>query len=236
MIKVKFLSIALITIGLNAFSQEIDFAKKAIDAEQFEKAKTILKSKQDDGKALFLLGTIYLKQDQQDSAKVVFQKGLSAKEFASFNYIGLGQMDLDNGNPAAAQFNFDQATKDAKKKDIEQLIYIGKAFTFSEKPDYKKAIIVISKAKLVNPNDAQMLMALGDAYYLDKNQNEAYKSYSNAFDADPTILRAKLQLGVLLKEAKAYGEAKSAFDAVLTTNPNFGPAYRSEERRVGKEC
>ena len=226
MIKVKFLSIALITIGFNAFSQEIDLAKKAIDAEQFEKAKTILKSKQDDGKALFLLGTIYLKQDQQDSAKVVFQKGLTAKEFASFNYIGLGQMDLDNGNPAAAQFNFDQATKDAKKKDIEQLIYIGKAFTFSEKPDYKKAIVVISKAKLVNPNDPQMLMALGDAYYLDKNQNEAYKSYSNAFDADPTILRAKLQLGVLLKEAKAYGEAKSAFDAVLTTNPNFGPAYR----------
>ena len=224
--KVKFLSIAFITIGFSAYSQEIDLAKKAMDAEQFEKAKTILKAKQDNGKALFLLGNIYLKQEQQDSAKVVFQKGLTTKEFAALNYIGLGQIDLDNGNPAAAQFNFDQATKDAKKKDIEALIYIGKALTFSEKPDFKKAIAVIGKAKLVNPNDAELLMALGDAYYMDKNQNEAYKSYSNAYDSDPTLLRAKLQLGVLLKEAKAYAEAKKAFEGVLATNPNFGPAYR----------
>ncbi len=226
MIKVKFLSIALITMSFSAYSQEIDLAKKAIDAEQFEKAKTILKSKQDNGKAFFLLGNIYLKQEQQDSAKIAYQKGLTLKDSPEFNYIGLGQIELDNGNGAAAQFNFDQATKDLKKKDIEQFVYIGKAFTASDKPDFKKAIAIISKAKLVNPNDAEMLMALGDAFYMDKNQNEAYKSYSNAFDADPKLIRAKLQLGVLLKEAKAYAEAKKAFDGVLAIDPNFGPAHR----------
>lgn len=223
---VKLLSIAFIAISFSSYAQDIESAKKAMDAEQFEKAKTILKAKQENGKASFLLGTIYLKQDQQDSAKVVFQNGLNAKEFATFNYIGLGQIDLDNGNPSGAQSNFDQATKDAKKKDLEPLVYIGKAYTFSEKPNYKNAIAILTKAKLVNPNDPQVLMALGDAYYMDKNQNDAYKSYSNAYDADQTLLRAKLQLGVLLKEAKAYSEAKAAFDGVLATNPNFGPAYR----------
>jgi predicted Zn-dependent protease len=228
--KVKFFSIALVALSFSANAQEIELAKKAIDAEQFEKAKSILKTaiaaKPDNGKAAFMLGTIYLKQSQADSAKVVFQKGLSAKENGTFNYIGLGQMDLDNNNATGAQANFDLATKDIKKRDIEQYIYIGKALTNSDKPDYKKAIANLTKAKTVNQNDPQTLMALGDAYYLDKNQNEAYSAYRNAFDADPTLIRAKLQLGVLLKEAKAYAEAKTAFDGVLATNANFGPAYR----------
>jgi Flp pilus assembly protein TadD len=228
--KVKFFSIALVALSFSANAQEIELAKKAIDAEQFEKAKSILKTaiaaKPDNGKAAFILGTIYLKQSQADSAKVVFQKGLTAKENGTFNYIGLGQMDLDNNNATGAQANFDLATKDIKKRDIEQYIYIGKALTNSDKPDYKKAIANLTKAKTVNQNDPQTLMALGDAYYLDKNQNEAYSAYRNAFDADPTLIRAKLQLGVLLKEAKAYAEAKTAFDGVLATNANFGPAYR----------
>ena len=42
--KVKFFSFALIAVGFSAFAQEIELAKKAIDAEQFENAKTILKS------------------------------------------------------------------------------------------------------------------------------------------------------------------------------------------------
>ena len=228
--KVKFFSFALIAVGFSAFAQEIELAKKAIDAEQFDKAKTILKNvvkaKPDNGKAHFLLGDVYLRQSQSDSAKATFQKGLTVKENAAFNYIGLGQLDLDSGNATGAQTNFDLSTKDIKKKDIEQFLYIGKAFTNSEKPDYKKAILNLTKAKTVSPNDAQILMALGDAYYFDKNQNEAYKAYSNAFDADPTLIRAKMQLGVLLKGAKAFAEAKAAFDGVVTANPNFGPVYR----------
>ena len=177
--KVKFFSFALIAVGISAFAQEIELAKKAIDAEQFDKAKTILKNvvkaKPDNGKALFLLGDVYLRQSQPDSAKATFQKGLTVKENAAFNYIGLGQLDLDSGNAAGAQTNFDLSTKDIKKKDIEQFLYIGKAFTNSEKPDYKKAVFNLTKAKTVSPNDAQTLMALGDAYYFDKNQNEAIK-------------------------------------------------------------
>ena len=228
--KLKFLSLIIFTIGFSSFGQEIELAKKAIDAEQFEKAKSILKAaskvKPDNGKIVFLLGNVYLKQTFQDSAKVVFQKGLTLKEFGAFNFIGLGQLDLNNGNVAAAQFNFDQSLKDVKKKDIEQFIYIGQAYTNAEKPDYKKAVFYIDKAKFISPNDPQMFMALGDAYYAEKNQNEAYKYYSNAFDADPTLIRAKLQLGVLLKNAKAYTEAKAAFDGIVASSPNYGPAYR----------
>jgi tetratricopeptide (TPR) repeat protein len=228
--KVKYLSIGLLAVAFTTKAQDIESARKAIDAEQFEKAKSILKktvqAQPDNGEATFLLGNIYLRQSVADSARTFFQKGLTLKEAGHLNYIGLGQMELDNNNPEGAQASFEEALKKAKKKDVSEYTYVGKALTLSDKPDYKKAITTLLKGKAIKPNDPKLLMALGDAYYADKNQNDAYAAYSNAFDADPTMIRAKMQLGVLLKGARAFSEAKSALDNVVSANPNYGPVYR----------
>ena len=228
--KVKIFSIALLTSVTLSYAQDLDQAKKTIDAEQFEKAKGILKSiiktNPDNGKAAFLLGSVYLTQNISDSAKIYFQKGLVAKLDAKFNYIGLGQMDLDVKNAVAAEANFALATKDIRKKDSDQYVYIAKAYMNANTPDYNKAIEVLNKAKIANPLDANVLMAFGDAYYGVKNQNDSYKAYRDAFDADPTLIRAKMQLGVLLKGARAFSEAVKAYDNVVASNPEYGPVYR----------
>jgi cytochrome c-type biogenesis protein CcmH/NrfG len=228
--KFKIFSFVLLASVSVLKAQDLDQAKKAIDAEQYEKAKTILKSliqiKPGNGKAIFLLGNIYLKQGIEDSAKIFFQKGLTGNEGARLNYIGLGQIDLNSSNVASAQSNFALATKDIKKKDIEEYIYIAKAYMNVDKPDYKTAIETLNKAKAVNPLDANLQLALGDAFYGDRNQNDSYAAYRNAFQSDPTLIRAKMQLGVLLKGAKAYTEAVKAYDDVIEINPNYGPVYR----------
>ncbi|MFV5686997.1 hypothetical protein ACM55M_00035 [Flavobacterium sp. ZT3R25] len=228
--KFKIFSVALLASVTVSQAQDLNQAKKAIDAEQFDSAKSILKSiintKPSNGKAAFLLGNVYLTQNVSDSAKIYFQKGLSGTEGAKLNYIGLGQLDLDNGNVVAAQANFALASKDVKKKDVEEYIYIAKAYMAANKPDYKSALSVLSRAKINNPQDGQVLLELGNAFYGDKNQNEAYVAYRDAFQADPTLIRAKMQLGVLLKGAKAYTEAVKAYDNVIATNANYGPVYR----------
>jgi tetratricopeptide (TPR) repeat protein len=94
------------------------------------------------------------------------------------------------------------------------------------KPDYKSAIAILNRAVINNPQDAQLQLALGDAYYGDGKQNEAYVAYRSAFQADNTLLRAKMQLGVLLKGAKSYDEALKAYNEVIAINPNYGPVYR----------
>jgi cytochrome c-type biogenesis protein CcmH/NrfG len=228
--KFKIFSIALLASVSVSYAQDLNQAKKAIDAEQFESAKAILKSiikaKESNGAAAFLLGNIYLKQEAVDSAKIFFQKGLAGAEGAKLNYIGLGQIDLNGGDNVAAQTKFDLASKDSRKKDVEAAVYIGRAYMSSTKPDYKNAIAVLTRAKLNNPLDAQLLLALGDAYYGDKDQNNAYVSYRDAFQADPTLIRGKMQLGVLLKGAKAYTEAVRAYEDVIATNATYGPVYR----------
>jgi len=228
--KVKIFSLILLATATVVKAQDIEQAKKAIDAEQFEKAKSMLKSivqaKPANGRAAFLLGNIYLKQNIEDSAKIYFQKGLTGSEGGKLNYIGLGQIDLDHDNKSAAQSNFALATKDVKKKDTEEYVYVAKAYMNADKPDYKAALAVLEKAKAANAADANVQLALGDAHYGDKNQNEAYAAYRNAYQADNTLIRAKMQLGVLLKGAKAYTEAVKAYNDVIAINPNYGPVYR----------
>jgi len=228
--KLKIFSFALLTAAGATQAQDVDQAKKAIDAEQFEKAKAMLKSivqsKPANGRAAFLLGNVYLKQDVADSAQIYFQKGLAGSEGGKLNYIGLGQIDLDKGNATAAKSNFDLATKDLKKKDTEEYVAVANAYMNADKPDYKSAIAILTKAKAVDPTNAYVQLALGDAYYGDKNQNEAYAAYRNAFQADNTLIRAKMQLGVLLKGAKAYNEAVKAYNEVIAISPNYGPVYR----------
>jgi len=228
--KFKIFSVAFLVSATFGYAQDITQARKAIDAEQYDKAKTMLKSilqtSPIDGRANFLLGNIYLIQTVTDSANIAFQRGLAGTDGSKLNYVGLGTIDLDNGNTVAAEANFALALKDAKKKDVEGLTAIGRAYTYSAKPNYKKAIEVLNKGKAINPNDALVQLALGDAFYGDKNQNEAYAAYRNAFQFDPTLLRAKMQLGVLLKGAKSYDEAIKAFNEVIALNPDYGPVYR----------
>jgi Tfp pilus assembly protein PilF len=228
--KVKIFSIALMSIAGLSQAQDLGDAKKAIDAEQYEKAKGILKSivqsKPSNGRATYLLGNIYLKQSIPDSAKIYFEKGIVASEGAKLNYAGLGQLELDKGNTAAAQAHFANATKDLKKKDTEELVAVGRAYTNSDKPDYKTALTFLNKAKAASPTDAQVQLALGDAFYRDKNQNDAYTAYRDALMADNTLIRAKMQQGVLLKGARAFNEAVKSLNEVVASNPNYGPVYR----------
>jgi tetratricopeptide (TPR) repeat protein len=229
--KSKFIGLSLLLVGVAVNAQDANEAKKAIDAEQYQKAKTSLKSliasKPEDGKNYFLLGDVYLTQTVQDSAALYFNKGKAAKDNAEYNNIGLGQIDLNAGNVPAAQAKFDAVEKDLKKKDVEQLVYIGRAYIYAEKPDYKKAIAVLTKAVAKDNKYAPAYLNLGEAQYRDRNQNEAYKNFRTASELDPSLLRAKLQLGVITKNTRAaFPEAVKAFDAIVAANPNYGPVYR----------
>lgn len=215
-------------MGAVAFAQSLGDARKAIDAEQYQQAKTILKKliaeKPAEGENYFYLGNIYQNLDYPDSAKATYTKGVTAASEFPLNYVGLGSLALNARNSAQAKTNFDKALSLAKKKDDSPYLYIGKAYVLAK--DYDSAISNLEKAKAINDKDAEVYMALGDAYVGQKKNSEAFSAYRTAFDMDKNLLRAKLELGKSIKRSKAFKEAADEFNAVLAANPNYAPAYR----------
>lgn len=217
-------------IGSAVYAQNINDAKKASDAEQYQKANGLLKSitmaQATNGEAYFHMGRIYLKTDYIDSAKMAFSKGVAADPTNSLNYIGLGAVDLQKNNLTSAKSNFDKAISLAKKKDDKPYLFVGKAYTQASKPDFKTALTYLEKAKSINDKDAEVYLALGDAHRGVMDNSSAYSDYRTSFDLDKTLLRSKLELGVINKLSKAYPESAEAFNSIIALDPNYGPAYR----------
>ena len=88
------------------------------------------------------------------------------------------------------------------------------------------AIAVLTKGQLANPKDAEILIALGDAYRSQLKSTDAYTNYNNALAIDPKSAAANVAEGVLWRFADNYDDSEKQFQAALAIDPNYGPAYR----------
>jgi cytochrome c-type biogenesis protein CcmH/NrfG len=233
--KIATASLGLLFVGSSVFAQSLADAKKAIDAEQYQKAKSMLKNltttQADKDENFFYLGWVYIKQDYADSAKAAFNKGIAVNAKSALNYAGLGaaaRLDKDN---SGATNNFNQAITLAGKSS-KPYQYVGEAYLLVAAgskvapADANAAIAVLQKGKVVNPKDADLLITLGNAYRSQLKSNEAYQAYSDASTIDPKNPAAKVATGVLWQFANNFEDSEKQFQDALTIDPNYGPAYR----------
>src|SRR5436309_1882985 len=131
--KIAATGLGLVFAGTSVFGQSLTDAKKAIDAEQFQKAKSMLKNlvttQSTKPENYFYLGWVYIKQDYPDSAKTQFQKGLSVDPKSALNYVGLGVVAHLDKDAAGTASNFNQAITIASAgKDTKPYVYMGKGY------------------------------------------------------------------------------------------------------------
>lgn len=217
--------------GVATFAQSLADAKKAIDAEQYQKAssmlKTLISSQPKVAENYFTLGNVYLTLDEVDSAKAVFTSGAAADPKNALNLIGLGRVDLFNKNTAGAQANFDKAIA-LSKKNYQTFMYLGKAYFENPNPNYEAALPHLKMADELETKDrdVEVFIALGD-YWSDQLKNgPAYEMYLRALDIDPKLARVKVQIAKMFKQADGFIEAEDKIKEVLASDPNYGPAYR----------
>lgn len=226
------LSLGLVVMGSASFAQSLADAKKALDAEQYQKATSMLKSlvnsQAGKGENYYSLGEVYLRTDYVDSARAVFTKGVTADPKFALNYIGLGEADLASNNAASAKTNFAKAIEVSSKKDYVPSLYIGKAYVANVKPDFAAALPYLTKADELDKDDkdAETFLALGDYYAAQKKNSEALQNYLRALNINGTLHRAKVQIGRMYKESRAFPESESTLKEVIAADANYGPAYR----------
>lgn len=234
--KIAVAALSLVCVGSAVSAQSLDDAKKAIDAEQYQKAEGMLKNltvtEANKDENYFYLGWVYLKQGEPDSAKTIFNKGIAVNPKSSLNYVGLGavaHLDKDNSN---AVTNFNQAIALAPKKDTKPYVYIGKSYLLTTNgatpatADAQAALAVLQKGEAISKNDAELELTLGDASSALLNGSDAYSYYSNAQTLSPKWPAPLVAQGVTLKNANNYADAIADFQKAIAIDPNYGPAYR----------
>ncbi|MGL4584617.1 MAG: tetratricopeptide repeat protein [Flavobacterium sp.] len=222
--------LAIALISASSFAQDLETAKKAIQDEQYDKAKAILKSlvesKPNDGINYYYLGDVLLQEEEVESARTYFEKGIAVKSKGFLNFIGLGQLALDDNNVVLAKENFDKALKSIRKKDYNEQLLVASAYLNSKHNQPKEAIAIAQAVIASDYTNANAYNVLGKAYLAENNFNEAFSAFRNAISYDENLLDAKLQLAIITKRGRGFAEAIKACEEILVVNPNYAPALR----------
>lgn len=213
------------------YAQDVQKGLEDLEAERFTKAGqtfTQLANSSPSADNQFYLGYYYLKTGQLDQAKAAFEKGNAADGKNQLNNVGLAGVALMKGDRATAKSLIDGAVGASKGKSQDVLIRAGEMYTLSDKTnDPAEAIRLLTMAdeKDKKNENAEIEMALGDAYFLKNDGGNAITKYENALAMKPTLAEANYKIGRLYLRGKNYAKAQDYFKLAIQNDPEFAPTY-----------
>ncbi|MGD8452452.1 MAG: tetratricopeptide repeat protein [Phycisphaerae bacterium] len=103
------------------------------------------------------------------------------------------------------------------------------AVLVAQRGDFVQAESLINQAAEVNPNDIQVLNAMGYIQAMQRRFPEAEKIFRRILEIDPTSVNARSNLAQTLTDAGQHEEAEQLFRSVLAEHPdNVGALQRYE--------
>ncbi len=179
---------AALAASADGYKDGIEYYK----AGQYANAKTILERNINDAatdKALayYYLGQTALAQKDKAAAKGYFDKGVAANADNPYNYVGLGAIDLLNGDTKAAENQFSTAQKLGKKNN-EITVDIARAYYNADPVKYAQQVDkLLAKAHKDSKHQEPSIYILeGDMLFDQKDLGGAAGKYEQAitFDQD----------------------------------------------------
>jgi len=224
-------TIAAALIGsFQAVAQDAQSGVKDLEAGRYNKAiQTFqgLASSAPSADNYFYLGYAQLKAGNVTAAKEAFSKGASADAKNQLNNIGLAMVALANKDRATAKTLIDEALKATKNKDMTVLLRAGEAYTLFDANDPAEAIRILDIAdKLDKKNqNAEVEMALGDAYLIKNDGGNAVSKYENALMITPNSAEAQYKIGKVFLRGKNYQKAQENYEKAIAADPEYAPTY-----------
>ena len=209
------------------YKDGIDYYK----AGQYANAKTILDKTinqpgTDKAVAYYYLGQTDLALGNKTAAKANFDKGVAADPENGYNYVGLGALDLLNGDASAADAQFKLAKKFAKK-NAEVLVDIARSYYNADPVKYAKEIDKnLEQARKDSKNQEPSIYIFeGDRKLALKDVGGAAGQYEMAISYDQSNPEG------YVKYAKSYFHVNPQFsikklEEFLTVAPNSALAQR----------
>ncbi len=236
--KTKFLFSILLGSALTVSAQGYKDGVEYFKADQFANAKTILEKTLNDAStdksmSYYYLGQIAIQDKDLATAKADFDKGISLNVSNPYNYVGLGSIELLNGNSKAADEQFKQA-RDLGKKDADVYVDIARAYFNADPVKYDKELTkMLEKAYKTNSKSAAYFILLGDmAVGMDAQAvGRAASNYDNAILVDPNDAAAYVKYSRLYEKVNPQFSI-SKMQEYLANNPNSALAQRELAERL----
>jgi len=219
--------------------------------ERYEKALRDLASMPNSAEKFAVDGFNYLEwavdgkfidASKTSEAKEAFLAGVKADSLFPLNYIGLGQIEMREGNGGKADTYFTKARSivDFKKnkatKDLKYTTYIAiAAANIAENSKNlaaaKQILDALAEFTIENQSIAlQLGITLGDynSYKEINDQSKAITQYNKCLEIDSKYVPALYRKAKLYRSSKNNDEALKFFNEAIATDPTFAPSYREK--------
>jgi tetratricopeptide (TPR) repeat protein len=118
---------------------------------------------------------------------------------------------------------FKDALEVSENEDKDE-IYLDLAMEFESAGDYQNAILVLTEAIHLNPNNEGAIYELAYCYDQIKDFEKAINCYSDFIDENPYSFTAWYNLGNAYSKLEKFEKAVWAYDYCLLINEEFAPA------------
>ena len=230
------------------FSQTVEEGIKKIYylriREAVEGLEKAVAAKPSDAFTIYWLGQAYLKAytvaDSKDAlakAKDIYQKALNSGVNDPWIWVGMGHVELLEGNNASAKQRFEQAItattqtkgKNKGKEDPAILNAIGAANADggSTQGDPGYAIEKLKRAAELDPVSPEIDLNLGVAYLKmgsDKG-GESVEAYMDATRRNPQYAAAYTRIGRIYRSQNNTEYMNEWYGKAIAADPAYGPVY-----------
>jgi tetratricopeptide (TPR) repeat protein len=182
----------------------------------------------DDGAVLYGLGRVALAQQDYAGAVADLERAVKVAPHATrvhyplaMAYRGLGRKDQAEAH-LRLRGNGELTPADPLMGEIADLLQNAAAFEARgskalEDKQWSEAVVQLSKAIALAPNNADTRLNLGTAYYMQGDAEHAMTQYREAVRVSPSFARAHFVLGLLLE---TRGDDSGAIDEFSKTVDN----------------
>lgn len=188
--KFKFLLALALGAALTASAQGYKDGVEYYKAGQYDNAITLLQRNMNDAstdKALaqYYLGQAYLAKGNKAKASAAFDAGVAANPENPYNYVGIGAIQLLDGNANLAKDNFKKAQSLAKK-NAEVTVDIARAYYNADPVKYQKEIdqAILKAHKDSKDKEPAIYIFEGDRKAKDRDWGAAATEYEQAISFD----------------------------------------------------
>ena len=196
----------------------IELISKNLFLEAKIECKNLLHIYPKDHHALYLLGTLCLKEKNFNEAVDLINKSinLNSKNYAAFNNLGSCYASLKKNDEALINYN-----KAIKLKPDYAEAYNNRGVVLKSLGRIDEAIESYNKAIELRPNYIDAYHNKGIAFQSIFNFEESLKNYNQTISLKPDYAEAYNNRGVVLKSLGRIDEAIESYNKAIELNPNY---------------